>query len=458
MTFGRVGRPETSFVETPRGSVAYQIFGEGQRDILFLTHWMTNVDGYWDEPSAVRYFDRLGAMGRVILIDKLGTGVSDMTPNGSVDPLEYYIDETLTVLDAVAVDSAVLIGDTEGGMLAAVLAASHPDRFPELVLVNSYPRLRRAEDYPIGAPEWVVEETSRLWIAQHGTTGDTLIVTAPSVADDLRFRQWFIRFQRSAMKPKVAAGALNWIANTDVRAVLPLIQSRTLVVHRRDARYHRLTYGRYLADNIPGASLEVVPGADTLPFHAGDFGPTLDRIEEFLTGHREQVATTRMLSTVLFTDIVGSTALAADIGDERWLDLRSTHDRIVKATLDRFRGQEVALTGDGAVATFDGPQRAILCALAIREEVEDIGLQVRAGIHTGEIEMRDDQIGGIAVNIASRVMDAAEDGGVMVSSTVKDLVVGSPLQFESCGSFDLKGVPGPWQLFEVLAVSPSVAA
>lgn len=449
MTTRHAGRPETRFVETARGAIAYQVFGEGERDLLFISHWLTNVDAYWDEPSAVRFFDRLSAMGRVIIFDKLGSGVSDMTPSGLVEPVELYVDQTRAVLEAAGSEKATLIGDTEGGMLACVMAAQYPETFPELILINTYPRLRRADDYPIGAPDHVVERLSELWRVQHGTSGNALFVTAPSTANDKRFLQWWIKFQRSAQKPRIAKDAVNWIANTDIRSVLSTIQARTLVIHKRDAQYHRLQYGEYLAEKIPGANLEVVDGADTIPFHS-EFGQTLDLVEEFLTGQREVAPSNRMLSTVLFTDIVGSTALAAQLGDERWLDLRADHDRMVRENLGRFRGVEVAMTGDGAVATFDGPQRAIMSAITLKEDLETIGVPIRAGIHTGEIEVRDGDVGGIGVHIASRVMGAAENGGIMVSSTVKDLVVGSEVQFGDCGAHELKGVPGTWNLYEVL--------
>lgn len=457
MTFGPA-RPETKFAHTPRGAVGYQVFGEGDRDIVFITHWLTNVDAYWDEPSAVRYFDRLASMGRVILIDKLGSGVSDMPPGLTVPPVEDTMDDIRDVMAEVGSDKAALIGDCEGGMLAMVLAATYPEQFPTLILINSYARLRRADDYPIGAPDDVVDKLAEGWRMQHGTTGDALEFTAPSVAGDARFKNWFRRFQRLAQNQQIAAGAVHWIANTDVRGVLSSIQADTLVIHRRDAIYHRLAYGEYLAQHIEGASLEIVEGADTLPFHAGDFNPTLDLVETFLTGDRHHVASNRMLATVMFTDIVGSTALAARVGDERWLDLRDTHDRITRDHVERFRGELIQMTGDGCLATFDGPQRAILCAIAIQSDLSSVGLEIRSGIHTGEIELRDAGVGGIAVHIASRVMGIAESGGILVSGTVKDLVVGSPLEFERCGTFDLKGVPNKWTLYEVITERvPTVA-
>ena len=425
------------------------MFGDGKRDIVFITHWLTNVDAYWDEPSAVRYFDRLADMGRVILIDKLGSGISDMPPGLRVPPVEDTMDDIRDVMAEVGSDEAVLIGDCEGGMLAMVLTATYPEQFPAMILINSYARLRRAEGYPIGAPDHVVDQLAEAWKEQHGTTGDALEFTAPSVAGDARFKRWFRRFQRLAQNQQVAAKAVHWIANTDVRGVLPSIQAKTLVIHKRDALYHRLPYGEYLANHIHGASIEIVEGADTLPFHAGDFGPTLDLVEKFLTGERHHVASNRMLATVMFTDIVGSTALAANVGDEGWLDLRDAHDRITRENVERFRGELIQMTGDGCVATFDGPQRAILCAVAIGAELRDVGLEIRSGIHTGEIEVRAGEIGGIAVHIASRVMGVAESAAIVVSGTVKDLVVGSQLEFSSRGTHELKGVPDTWTLYEV---------
>lgn len=445
-----LGRPETHFAHTPRGAIGYQVFGEGDRDIVFITHWVTNVDAYWDEPSAARYLDRLASMGRVVLIDKLGSGVSDMPEGLRIPPVEDTVDDILAVMTEVGSTRAALIGDTEGGFLAMVLAATYPEKFPTLILINSYARLRRDDDYPIGAPDHVVDTLAELWKIQHGTTGESLVLTAPSVAGDPRFRTWFTRFQRLAQNQQIAARAVNWIANTDVRGVLSSIKVPTLVIHRRDAEYHRLAYGEYLAEHIDGAVLEVVEGPDTLPFHAGDFDPTLDLVEEFLTGKRGAPKGNRQLATVLFTDVVGSTAMAAEVGDQRWLDVRDTHDRIVRDSVARHRGELIALTGDGCLATFSGPQRAILCAVSIRDELAMIGVEMRGGIHTGEIEILGDDVAGIAVHIASRVMGIAETGGILVSRTVKDLVVGSLLQFEACGPHTLKGVPGEWDLFEVV--------
>ena len=444
------GHPQTHYLETPLGYLAYQVFGAGERDIMFIRNGISNVDAIWDEPSAVRFYDRLASLGRVIQYDMRGSGISDPIPGDNTWlPLEGNMDDVRAVLDAAGSERAVVYGDTEGGLTAMMLAATHPERVSALVLVNAVPRIPRADDYPIGAPQHVADALSEQYIAQHGTTGDLLRLTAPSVADDARFRAWFTRYQRLANSHGLVKRTFEWFYKVDARAALPLIHVPTLVVARRDARYHRPEYSEYIAEHIEGAQLRVVEGADTLPFHAGDFGPILDHVEEFLTDRRESTRVERVLSTVLFTDIVDSTSKAVSLGDERWLDLRGEHDRIVRAQLERFRGREIGMTGDGCVATFDGPARAVLCAVAITDALSAIEIPVRAGIHTGEIEVRNGEVGGLGLHIASRVMDQAHEGGVLVSATVKDLVAGSQIEFASRGGFTLKGVPGEWQLYEV---------
>jgi class 3 adenylate cyclase len=450
------GRPETKYVETAKGFVAYQVFGIDSPDILFITNWLTNVDAIWDEPSAARYLDRLGALGRVIMADKRGSGVSDPSSRGYIDPIDDTIVDVRAVLDTLGSNHTILVGDTEGGMLACVLAATFPDRFPTLILINSLARMARAPDYQIGAPPHVMEALSRDWQASYGVNADTLALTAPSVADDPRLRAWYPRFQRLAMAPSVARQALKWIQESDIRAVLPAIQAHTLVIHRRDARFHRLAFGEYLAANIPGAELAIVDGADTIPYHAGDTSEILDHVERWITGRREPRSTNRLLTTVLISDIVGSTERASRLGDQRWLDLLGEHDRIVRSALERFEGSEIDTTGDGFVANFDSPHRAIQCGLAMTDDLRALGLTVRVGIHTGEIEIREGEVGGLAMHIAARVMQTS-DGGVIVSGTVKDLVVGSRLNFTECGRFELKGLPGSWELYEVREVTSASA-
>lgn len=446
----RHGRPDTHYVETRLGYLAYQVYGTGERDIFFVTNALTNLDTIWDEPSAVRFFDRLASMGRVILYDMRGSGVSDPVP-GSIEwlPIEETVEDVRSVMDAAGSREAVLYGDTEGGFSAMMLAAVDPSRVSSLVLANTFPRLQRADDYPIGAPVAVTEALAEMYLRQHGTTGAMLELTAPSVAQDPRFRTWWTRYQRLSVPMGMVERTFEWFGEVDVRAALPLIHAPTLVVSRREARFHRPAFGEYLAANIEGAVFKVVEGADTLPFHAGDFGPTLDAVEEFLTGGQASSTTGRVLATVLFTDIVGSTAHAASIGDERWLDLLAEHDAIVRAQLERFGGTEIKMTGDGCVATFEGPARAVACAAVLADELPSIGLSIRAGIHTGEVEYRGNDIGGIGVHIAARVMQHTDTAGVFVSRTVKDLVVGSGMEFAPCGTFVLKGVPGDWDLYEL---------
>lgn len=446
-----LGNHETRYCETGHGFVGYQVFGDGPRDIVFVTNWLTNVEVIWEEPAARRYLERLASMGRVVFVDKRGTGVSDPHGTGRVDPVEDYVDDVMSVLIEVGIEEAAIIGDTEGGALALMLAATYPERFPILILVNSFARLRRDDDYPIGAPGEVLEKLASDWASLYGHSADPLNYMAPSMSNDQRFRTSWLRQIRLSMPPGVARHAVSWIGDTDVRSVLPAIQARVLVVTRSDAQMHRPQFGRFLAANIAGAVYRELKGTDTNPFYAGEFGPVLDEIEEFLTGEPANVDPNRMLATVLFTDIVGSTAIATDIGDDRWLDLRASHDEIARATVERHRGVPVKTTGDGLVATFDGPQRGVVCAISLRGELASIGLSIRAGLHAGEIEVREGDIGGVAVNIASRVMGVAESGGVLVSRTVKDLVVGSHLLFNDCGQFQLKGVPGDWNLYEAVA-------
>jgi len=448
-------RPETRYVETADGFVAYQVFGGGPRDILFATNALTNLDVIWDEPSAARFLDRLGTMGRVVHFDMIGSGVSDPIPDRSTWlPIESYAEHVVAVLDAAGMDTVDVYGDTEGGFFSIMLAALRPERVRSLVLVNAMARILRSAEYPIGIPPDVSAVLAQRYPEQHGTTGDVLDLTAPSVANDPRFRTWWTRYQRLCIPLGLVSSTWEWFTETDVRAALPVVQAPTLVISRRDARYHRPAHGEFLAEHIPHARLVVLEGGDTLPFHAGDVGPVLDLVEEFLTGTMEPTPTHRKLATVLISDIVGSTEQASALGDERWLDTLADHDRIVESQVARFGGRVVKMTGDGCLATFDGPARAIECAASMTELLGEIGLVVRTGIHTGEIEERGTDIGGVAVHIAARVMDAARRGGILVSGTVKDLVVGSPLAFISCGTTELRGVPGEWALYEVSTARP----
>jgi class 3 adenylate cyclase len=445
-------QPETRYAASPDGHIAYQVFGSGRLNLLFVTHWGTNLDVMWEEPSLAAYLNRLGSFARVICYDKRGTGVSDPVPLAALPTIEHWMDDATAVMDAVGVRSAAVIGDAEGGPMAAMLAATHPERVSALVLVNTFARWRRADDYPIGMPDTTVAKLVERYEQHWGLTSEILDLTAPSVAHDARFRAWFTRYQRLGMSRGASSAMYRWVTDVDVRAVLPTIRVPTLVLQRRDARHHRAAFGRYLAEHIPDARYVELPGMDTVPFHAGDFGPLLDEVEQFLTGTKIGPVLDRQLATVLFTDIVDSTRLAAERGDTAWIELVRAHDAIVRAHLADYRGREIDHTGDGFLAAFDGPARAVTCAARLVESLGTAGVPIRAGLHTGEVERDHASIRGLAVHIASRVMDAAAHGGVVVSQTVRDLVAGSGIEFAERGDHELKGVPGRWSLYEVLSV------
>jgi class 3 adenylate cyclase len=358
------------------------------------------------------------------------------------------MDDARVVLDAVDSAHAAIIGDTEGGPMAMLLAASHPERAAALVLVNTFARIARAPDYRIGLTEVTRRRLVEGWRREWGT-GNILDLTAPSLADDPRQRAWLGRYQRLSMAPQQAELAYRWVLDVDVRCVLPTIQAPTLVIQRQRNRYYRLAYGRFLAEHVPGARLVELPGADAYPFHA-DAEPVLAEIEAFLTGVRPVPRTSRVLATVLFTDIVDSTGLASRLGDERWSTLRAAHDDLVSDVIARYGGREIKSTGDGVLATFDGPGRALRGAREIVDRVRELGIEVRSGVHTGEIELVGNDIAGIGVHIAARVMSAAAPSSVWSTGTVRDLVTGSGIEFAARGEHALKGVPGRWSLYEVV--------
>ncbi|MGH3136749.1 MAG: alpha/beta fold hydrolase [Gaiellaceae bacterium] len=445
-------RPETRYVRGPDGAyVAYQMFGNGPLVVVFITSWLQNIDVMWDEPSLAAYLDRLASFSRVICFDKRGSGVSDPVPLAALPSIDQWMDDATAVLNAVGIERAALIGDAEGGPMAALLAASHPDIVSALVLVNSFARWRRADDYPIGMPEPTTAKLVERYEQHWGVTAEILDMTAPTAASDARFREWFTRYQRLSMSPGAAAAMYRWVTQVDVRAVLPSIRVPTLVLQRSAARHHRAPFGRYLADQIPGARYVELPGIDTLPFHAGDFQPLLDEVEEFLTGTRARPVVDRQLATILFTDIVGSTRLAAQHGDAAWRDLVGYHDEIVRTQLAAYRGREVSQTGDGFLAVFDGPARGVTCATHINEALRELGIGIRAGLHTGEVELANGGVRGLAVHIAARVMAVADSGGILVSQTVRDLVFGSGIELDDRGEHELRGVPGRWRLYAVAA-------
>ena len=443
--------PETQYATSEDGYVAYQVFGRGPHDLLFIGNWASNIEVMWEHPSMARYLNRLGQFARVICFDKRGAGISDPVALGALPTLEHWMDDARIVLDAAGSEEAALVGDAEGGPMAMMFAATYPQRIRALVLVNTFAKMLRAVDYPIGMPEDAAERFLQIWERAWGT-GIVLELSAPSVASDAQMQRWVGRYMRLSAPPAACTRMYRWVLQVDVRSVLPSIQAPTLILHRAENRHYRAPMGRYLVEHIPDAKYVELPGADWYPPFV-NAEPVLDEIEEFLTGARPAPTQDRILATVLFTDIVGSTDMAAKLGDQRWLDLKAGHDRLVRMHLDRYRGKEVATTGDGFLATFDGPARAVRCASEIASAVRSLGIKIRAGLHSGEVEIQDGQIAGIAVHIAARVMALAGKGRVLVSGTVKDLVVGSPIRFTDRGSHPLRGIPGEWRLFEVTGLS-----
>jgi class 3 adenylate cyclase len=444
--------PETRYAAGPGGHVAYQVFGQGPPTVLLLTNWLQNLDVMWEEPALARWLERLATFSRVVCFDKRGSGVSDPVPLAALPTLEQWMDDARTALDAAGVERAAVIGDTEGGPMAIMLAATLPDRVSALVLINSFARWSRADDYPIGMPATTLARLVDRYAQHWGTTAEILDLTAPSLAHDKAFRDWYVRYQRLSMPRGAAAATYEWVTQLDVRSALPAIRVPTLVLHRVNNRHHRVEFGRYLAGAIPGAALVELPGADSYPLQAGDSAALLAEIEQFLTGTRGEHALDRMLATLLFTDIVDSTGMAAERGDAAWLDLVRRHDTIVRDHLRRHRGMEIRHTGDGFLVRFDGPARAVACASRMVDALAAIGIQIRAGLHAGEVELAGDQVGGLAVHIAARVLGAAGAGEVLVSGTVRDLVAGAGIEFAPRGEHRLKGVPGTWPLFQALSV------
>jgi class 3 adenylate cyclase len=445
-------QPETRYASSDAGYVAFQVFGEGPISTLFITSWAQNLDVMWDEPGLARYMGRLASFSQVVCFDKRGSGVSDPVPWNTLPSLEEWMDDARMVLDAAGVDQTAVIGDVEGGPMAILFAATYPERVSALVLVNTFARWQRDTDYAIGMPADTLKKLTDAYEEHWGVDADILELTAPTAARDPRFRDWYTRYQRLAMPRGAAAAGYRWVANLDVRMALSAIQAPTLVLTRSDARHHRPTFGRYLAEHISGAIYVELPGADTYPFQAGDADAVLDEVEQFLTGAPAVSPVDRVLSTVLFTDIVGSTQTAARIGDAAWISLRQSHDDLVRENLRKHRGREVSQTGDGFLALFDGPARAVTCAARIIEQLGELGIEIRAGLHTGEIELSGDQVGGLAVHLANRVMAEADPGTILVSATVKDLVLGSGIEFADRGPHQLKGVPDLWTLFEAIHV------
>jgi class 3 adenylate cyclase len=440
--------PETRYVTRGDIHIAYQVLGEGDLDLVLVSSWFSHLEARWDIPSFAHYLRRLASFSRLISFDKYGMGLSDPVPSRSLPPIEEWMDDVRAVMNAVESERAAILGLVEGGLMAAMFAASYPDRTSALVLANATAKSSWGPDYPIGIPrerqEMVIGLVEQAW-----GRPDLMVALNPSLAADEASRDAWARLLRLSASPATAAAVVRTLFQLDLRDVLPTIQAPTLIIHRSKNPLVTVENGRYLAEHIPGARFVEVPGADyTVPI--GDVDAVLDEIEEFLTGTRGKgVDTDRFLATVLFTDIVQSTARAAEAGDHRWSELLDAHDDLARRQLARYQGRLVKMTGDGLVATFDGPARAIRGALAIRDGLRRMGMEIRGGVHTGEIERRGEDVHGIGVHIAARVQALAQPGEVLVSRTVKDLVAGSGIGFTDRGTHRLKGVPEEWQLFAV---------
>jgi class 3 adenylate cyclase len=438
--------PTTRYTRSGDASIAYQVVGDGPLDMLFLTGWLTQLEQLWEAPANRRFLERLTTFGRVILFDSRGTGLSERVLEKYT--LEQEAQDALAVLDAAGSERAALFTYAQGGLVGAMLAAEQPERIGALIMYASIARTSWAPDY-----DWAITREQREALSERNlaTWGEASAVAmsewAPSMADDPALAAWFARMQRLAASPGEARVIIDAMVDLDVRELLPSIRVPTLVMHRPNERLWNVRHSRYLAEHIPGARYVELEGVDSLPF-VGDSDAIVEEIEEFLTGVRTGGEFARALLTVLFTDIVDATAHAAGLGDGRWRDLLAHHDEQVRAELARFGGREVKTVGDGFLATFDGPpSRALRCALAITRAAPELALEVRVGLHTGECELIGEDVGGMAVHIASRVSALAGPGEVLVSGTVFGTVVGGPFSFEDRGLHELKGVPGRWPLF-----------
>jgi pimeloyl-ACP methyl ester carboxylesterase len=424
--------PETHFAENDGVSIAYQVFGDGPQDLIYIPGWLSNLDIFWEEPRVARFLLSLARFSRVIVIDRRGTGLSDRV---APPTLEIQMGDVIAVMDATDSKRAAFLGNSEGGSMCALFAATHPDRTTSLITVGGYAKWIKSDDYPHGTERDLAEQ----WFQQvENEWGGPIAIdfTTPSLANDEKYRQWYAKYHRSSASKADAIALLRMNADIDLRAVLPSINVPTLVLQAKGDLTNPLESGRDFSGRIPNAKLAEIEGEDHDPW--GDCSEVIIReIRDFL-GEEEKVRVTdRVLTTVLFTDIVDSTQLAADLGDEKWSDLLGGHHEAVRRELEIFRGHEVKTTGDGFHATFDGPARAVQCAAAIRESTRRLGVNVRIGIHTGECEVRGQSLEGVAIHMAARVSSMAAGGDILVSRTVKDLVAGSGIEFEDFGTHEL---------------------
>jgi class 3 adenylate cyclase len=439
--------PETQYVENADGAfLAYHVAGSGDIDVVFLPTSWTNVEIWWEDPVAARLFRRLASFGRMVTFDRRGCGLSDPVPSRAIPTVDEWVEDLMVVLNAIGSTSAHLVAADAGGAPALIAAATHPSRVSSLVLWNSFARLSRAPDYPCGFPDSVQEQVLALYAADFagGMATDRM---APSRADNAAFRAWWARFGRHSVTPGGARLMQAAVFALDVRAVLPSVRHPALVLHARENQYVRAAHGRYLAEHLPHAKYVELDGGDHLPL--SDIDRAADLIEQFVTGAPATPTVDRVLGTVVFTDIVESTERAAALGDRAWTAVLDDHDGTVQRVLQRFGGRQLKHTGDGVLALFDGPTRAIAAAIAMRDALRAANLDIRCGVHTAEIEIRGDDIGGIGVHIGARVTALAGAGQVFTTATVKDLVAGSGTRFDDQGMHTLKGITEPVHLYAV---------
>ena len=424
--------------------IAYATFGDGPVDFVFVPGWVSHLESWWEADAPARFFRRIASFSRLIMFDKRGTGLSD--PFTGVPTLEERSDDVRAVMEAVGSTAAFLCGLSEGGPMSVLFSAAYPDRTRGLILIGSNVRIVKSPDWPYGKTpeEW---QEFREGIEDWGQ-GGLINLFLPSFAGDERAKRYFSRWQRMSASPSTALALFDANTQIDIRHILPQVQVPTLVIHRTDEPVVSVGNARYAAEHIPGARLLEQPGEDHLPW-LGDADGMLDAIEEFVTGSRHHVDEDRILATVLFTDIVDSTRLAAEAGDRRWRELLDAHDEISAREVERFRGRRVKTTGDGMLAVFDGPARGVRCAEAVLDGLAELRVEIRAGLHVGECELRDDDVGGLAVHIGARVAGLAKPSEILVSRTVRDLVAGSGLRFDERGEHELKGVPDRWSLYAV---------
>jgi class 3 adenylate cyclase len=435
----------TEYARSGNLHIAYQVLGRGPLDLVYVPGWVSHGELAWEEPTLARFFHRLASFSRLILFDKRGTGLSDRVPNEAPATLDERMDDVRAVLEAVGSQRAAIFENSEGGSMSVLFAATHPERTVALVTFGIFAKRLFSPDYP-WAP--TPEQRERAYDLVEREWGRDMDLTdlAPTVAGNEPLKQRLATYFRRSASPGAAVALLRMNTLIDVREVLPAIRVPTLILHRTGDRDANVEEGRWIASRISGARFVELPGYDHLPW-VGDQDALLDEVEEFLTGVRRGPDPNRILATVLFTDIAGSTELAARLGDRAWRELLEMHHLLVRKELVRFRGREVDTAGDGFLALFDGPTRAMRCALAIRDAVRHLGMEIRAGVHTGEVEGEGDKVRGIAVHAGARVAGAAKAGEVLVSGTVKDLAAGSGIQLSKRGRHVLKGVPGEWHLF-----------